>query len=374
MKIIVFFTYGISLKIWEETGLLEREIKIYQELKKKYGIDFTFVTYGDEEDFKYKNLIDDLEIIPIYNLIKYSNNKLIRLFKSVLFPIKLNNLIPKRNYILKTNQMYGAWVAIIFKILTNHPLIIRTGYDLVSFSLKQSKNIFKLTIYYILTFIALNISDVYISTSKKDIEFLRKFFIFKSKKLIYIPNWVQIKDLVPVNQRKKKILTVGRLEKQKNFKYLIEKFKHSDIKLDIYGDGSEKKDLIKLSGQKNNISFKGTLPNNELIAKYSEYQIFVSTSDYEGNSKTILESMGAGCVVVAPNIKNNSEIIINNLNGILYDKSYDDLLNIVITLLSNPKKMDLISKEANKNIRNNNSLEKITMMENDCYQMLLNKL
>lgn len=374
MKIIVFFTYGISLKIWEETGLLEREIKIYQELKKKYGIDFTFVTYGDEEDFKYKNLIDDLEIIPIYNLIKYSNNKLIRLFKSVLFPIKLNNLIPKRNYILKTNQMYGAWVAIIFKILTNHPLIIRTGYDLVSFSLKQSKNIFKLTIYYILTFIALNISDVYISTSKKDIEFLRKFFIFKSKKLIYIPNWVQIKDLVPVNQRKKKILTVGRLEKQKNFKYLIEKFKHSDIKLDIYGDGSEKKDLIKLSGQKNNISFKGTLPNNELIAKYSEYQIFVSTSDYEGNSKTILESMGAGCIVVAPNIKNNSEIIINNLNGILYDKSYDDLLNIVITLLSNPKKMDLISKEANKNIRNNNSLEKITMMENDCYQMLLNKL
>ena len=374
MKIIVFFTYGISLKIWEETGLLEREIKIYQELKKKYGIDFTFVTYGDEEDFKYKNLIDDLEIIPIYNLIKYSNNKLIRLFKSVLFPIKLNNLIPKRNYILKTNQMYGAWVAIIFKILTNHPLIIRTGYDLVSFSLKQSKNIFKLTIYYILTFIALNISDVYISTSKKDIEFLRKFFIFKSKKLIYIPNWVQIKDLVPVNQRKKKILTVGRLEKQKNFKYLIEKFKHSDIKLDIYGDGSEKKDLMKLLGQKNNISFKGTLPNNELIAKYSEYQIFVSTSDYEGNSKTILESMGAGCVVVAPNIKNNSEIIINNLNGILYDKSYDDLLNIVITLLSNPKKMDLISKEANKNIRNNNSLEKITMMENDCYQMLLNKL
>lgn len=374
MKIIVFFTYGISLKIWEETGLLEREIKIYQELKKKYGIDFTFVTYGDEEDFKYKNLIDDLEIIPIYNLIKYSNNKLVRLFKSVLFPIKLNNLIPKRNYILKTNQMYGAWVAIIFKILTNHPLIIRTGYDLVSFSLKQSKNIFKLTIYYILTFIALNISDVYISTSKKDIEFLRKFFIFKSKKLIYIPNWVQIKDLVPVNQRKKKILTVGRLEKQKNFKYLIEKFKHSDIKLDIYGDGSEKKDLIKLSGQKNNISFKGTLPNNELIAKYSEYQIFVSTSDYEGNSKTILESMGAGCIVVAPNIKNNSEIIINNLNGILYDKSYDDLLNIVITLLSNPKKMDLISKEANKNIRNNNSLEKITMMENDCYQMLLNKL
>ena len=56
---------------------------------------------------------------------------------------------------------------------------------------------------------------------------------------------------------------------------------------------------MKLLGQKNNISFKGTLPNNELIAKYSEYQIFVSTSDYEGNSKTILESMGAGCVVVA---------------------------------------------------------------------------
>ena len=50
MNIILIFTYGISLKNWKESGLLSREIKLYDELNKKYQIKFTFLTFGDSED------------------------------------------------------------------------------------------------------------------------------------------------------------------------------------------------------------------------------------------------------------------------------------------------------------------------------------
>ena len=33
--ITLFFTYGVSLKIWADSGLLDREIRIYRELIKK---------------------------------------------------------------------------------------------------------------------------------------------------------------------------------------------------------------------------------------------------------------------------------------------------------------------------------------------------
>ena len=50
MNIILIFTYGISLKNWEESGLLSREIKLYEELNKKYKYKFTFLTFGDDSD------------------------------------------------------------------------------------------------------------------------------------------------------------------------------------------------------------------------------------------------------------------------------------------------------------------------------------
>ena len=33
MNVLLIFTYGISLKIWEETGLLNREVTLYERLE-----------------------------------------------------------------------------------------------------------------------------------------------------------------------------------------------------------------------------------------------------------------------------------------------------------------------------------------------------
>ena len=148
MNVILFFTYGISLKDWESSGLLSREIKFYKELSKKYNIKFTFVTYGNSDDLKFVNLIEDLEIIPIYELIKYSKNKYLRFLKSIILPFYLKKNISNDFKIIKTNQLNGSWVPIIFKIITGFSLYIRTGYDLYSFSKYDKKNKLKQYFYF----------------------------------------------------------------------------------------------------------------------------------------------------------------------------------------------------------------------------------
>ena len=76
MRVIIFFTYGNSLKSWKESGLLNREIKLYKFLAKNYDIHFTFVTYGDKEDNAIiENLLIEnlliLNFILIENLLKF---------------------------------------------------------------------------------------------------------------------------------------------------------------------------------------------------------------------------------------------------------------------------------------------------------------
>ena len=55
MNVILVFTFGVSLKDWFESGLLSREIKIYEEILQKEDIQFSFITFGDETDCKFIN-------------------------------------------------------------------------------------------------------------------------------------------------------------------------------------------------------------------------------------------------------------------------------------------------------------------------------
>ena len=44
MNVILVFTFGVSLKDWFESGLLSREIRIYEEILQKEDIQFSFIT------------------------------------------------------------------------------------------------------------------------------------------------------------------------------------------------------------------------------------------------------------------------------------------------------------------------------------------
>ena len=51
MKIGIFLTFDYSLQAWNSGGVLNRELRIYEELAKTFGLEFTFFTYGDSDEF-----------------------------------------------------------------------------------------------------------------------------------------------------------------------------------------------------------------------------------------------------------------------------------------------------------------------------------
>jgi glycosyltransferase involved in cell wall biosynthesis len=366
MNIVVFLTFGVSIKDWKESGLLQREILLYQQISSTSNINFTFITFGDSEDEKYLN---GHKIIPYYKYNKYYKNKYITVLQSLLFTFKLKKLIAQPD-LIKTNQLLGSWMAILYKVITKKPLIVRTGYDLYRFSLHENKTRLKKSLYYILTQLAIIFSDAYLVTSYSDKKFLDLNFFKTKNKLQILPNWVEGKITNTVTKIEKrhenKLLAVGRLEEQKNFSTLIRLLSSKDFHIDIVGTGSLKNSLaLEAKEYGVQVNFLGKKNYNELIRMYPNYRLYVSTSLFEGNPKSTLEAMGAGCVAIVSNIENNSEIIENKITGFLHN--FDNLVELIEQNINNIDALDRLSKKATEKIRNNNSLDIISKKEIEIY-------
>lgn len=156
----------------------------------------------------------------------------------------------------------------------------------------------------------------------------KKFFPIKlQKKSIVIANPVADEYICddytyPLSH---KIVAVGRLDAQKNFKLLIKAFQkfskeHLDYTLQIYGEGPERELLEKLiteCGLGDRVLLRGRV--QDIKNKLLEAEFFVISSDYEGMPNALIEAMVLGVPVISTNCPcgGPAELISNENMGIL---------------------------------------------------------
>ena len=124
------------------------------------------------------------------------------------------------------------------------------------------------------------------------------------------------------------ILSVGRLTKQKNHKFLIKNFNEilkvePDIKLIFLGDGELKDDLINLSKKYNvesNIFFLGHVKN--VYKFYDKSLCFVLTSEWEDPGFVLVEAAASRAPIISADCPNGpKEFLKNNVCGYLFKKN-----------------------------------------------------
>ena len=183
-----------------------------------------------------------------------------------------------------------------------------------------------------------------------------------------IPN--PIKEDLPERwegERTKEIVNFCRLNHQKNLPLLIKAFakfhrEHEDYKLVIYGEGVLKDSLIRLA-QDLNIDNKVEIRNftsniHECILKSS---MFVSSSDYEGISNSMIESMGIGlpCICTDCPVGGARMMIKHGENGMLVPiRDEEKLANAMSYIANNSEEANRIGRQAT-NIRNKLSVDHI---------------
>lgn len=130
------------------------------------------------------------------------------------------------------------------------------------------------------------------------------------------------------------------------------KDKGYNFHLDMYGRGDElypTQQLVKSLALNDNVSFYGSLPNEEILKEMRKHEIFLFTSDRnEGWGAVLNESMSNGCAVVASNLIGSVPFLIQDgENGMVFKSGdLDSLTQKVCYLLDNPTERLEMAKKA----------------------------
>jgi len=375
MNIAVLFTYGVSLKQWHEAGILIREAKIYNELTKK-NVNVDFITFGDDTDYQYQQYIDDITIHPVYANIKYSKSKVIRFLKSMYIPFLYAKTF-KNIDIIKTNQMWGSWIALIASALWSKKLLIRCGYE--AYKNAQEENVYSKSHLFFLRFIS-SISYRYatsILVSSKEIsDYIVNEYGIKQNKVKYLWNYVDTDKFYNLEQRifDKRVLFVGRLAAIKNIFSLIDAVKGTEYGVDIIGDG-DLKDILKKYSRQNQVDvrFLGTVSHDELPVVINKYNLYILCSYHEGSPKALLEAMSCGLAVIGTDVPGIREVIEHNKTGIICGTDFLSIRKAILDLGNDKTLQHKLGLLASKSIIDNCSLLKYVSKEIDLMEYMIEK-
>lgn len=155
------------------------------------------------------------------------------------------------------------------------------------------------------------------------------------------------------SEKRKEIVSVTRLEKQKNVPMLIDAFSHfkeshPDYILTIYGEGEERimlekkisdmrlNDSVFLPGRKQNV--------HEFIVGA---EVFAMASNFEGMSNSLIEAMCLGLPCISTKVSGATDLIEDGRNGILVDlEDTDGMFKAICEIVDNKEKALEIGKKA----------------------------
>lgn len=225
---------------------------------------------------------------------------------------------------------------IFSSILLNKPILI------------SERNNPKENIPFFLLRILRNVAYLFANVLIVQTDFIKNFYkkIISKNKIIVIPNPMDGELLIKrrfYKERENIILTVGRLDTNKNQRILIESFANlnpENWKLIIVGDGILREDYRKLVKDLNieqKVEFVGNVHN--VWDYYNQAKIFAFTSNSEGFPNALLEAMSFGLPCISTDCPSGpSEIIINDENGYLIEvNNREQLEDRLYKLMNNPE-------------------------------------
>jgi glycosyltransferase involved in cell wall biosynthesis len=371
MQLALFFTRGISLKLWLETGLFDREKQLYEEhLRRGHLRKVYWLTYGQKDaelakELKLSSRLDHrIEVLPMSRLFCGCWGTL---FYSFLIPLihfaQLNNCD-----ILKTNQMDGSWTAVLAKWLHRKPLMVRTGYTWSLLKKKHNVAKYKQKLIGLIERFAYSNATVAVVTSERQSQYISERYSVPKENVQVVPNYIDTKLFTPAESANKysdRLIFVGRLNEEKNLFNLIEAVAQTGLTLDIYGKGDIRNKLETQAKKLNaKVNFMGIVPNNELPNIFNRYRCYILPSFYEGMPKSLLEALACGLVCIGTDVEGINDIIKDRVNGYLAKGTQSNALVEVIKKATQLP-YDSITAEGIQQVRNNFSLETVVGREKE---------
>jgi glycosyltransferase involved in cell wall biosynthesis len=216
--------------------------------------------------------------------------------------------------------------------------------------------------------------DVFISPSR----FLQKKFIEHgiNKKIITIPNFINLESYQPGESNSGYCLFAGRLVDYKGVRTLIEAAKlNRQARILIAGDGELADEIRKavLEHQLDNVTLLGFVEPMELmrLMSFANFTIFPSEW-YENYPMSIIESFACGKPVIASDIGALPDLVVDKWNGLLFEPGNAvQLADQIQYLFDHPEDAIEMGKHGHEFVLTNNDPETHCRQVMQVYQSLL---
>ncbi|MEO5328743.1 MAG: glycosyltransferase family 4 protein [Magnetococcus sp. THC-1_WYH] len=367
LHLVLFFTEGVSLEIWDRGGLFDREVALYKALLPHLKA-ITFVTYGKAHDLDFAQRIAGIRIVcNRWNLGPQWYRR--------TFPLALRSC-RKGPAIFKSNQVRGGGIPVYLAKRFGKPSIARCGY-LPSDSLKTRQGeaaeaIRQAMLWENELFSQANRCVVTTQAMK---HCLLQDYGVASGNVRVIPNYVDTTLFAPDANReknKRRIIFVGRLEEVKNIFSLIDALVAQDVGLWVVGDGSQRQALENAAREKGvSTQFFGARPHHELPELLNSATAYILPSTWEGHPKTLLEAMSCGLPCIGSDIPSIRSVIHHGENGLLCGLDATSIRHTIVQLLAQPALQERLGQNARTYALQHLSLERIVAMELEVYRELL---
>ena len=187
-------------------------------------------------------------------------------------------------------------------------------------------------------------------------------------------------DTIRINKfrKNKTFLVIGRLGEEKKCDQIIRVFsklsEDLNVKLIFLGDGPLEEDLIKMTKQLNQshrIFFKGAVKNVREYLIASDF--YVSASQSEGMSNSLLEAMSLGIPAITSNVSGVNEIVFDNQNGFVFEPNDEKFFyeKIIKAISCNEEKYINMSRLASEHILKNFSINLIAKKHIELYNSFI---
>jgi len=328
MKLVLFFTRGVSLERWLQDGIFAREKLLYERhLADGTLSEIHWLTYGVRDGEIASRLhvdgrLDDrIQVWPMprWFAIPRAGSWLY----TFMLPRVYGGIIRCAD-VLKTNQLDGAWAAAAARKRWSVPLIVRCGY--VQSKLEEALRRlpgWRLRLMAWGEARAYEAADCAVVASHHDERYVMRVYRVPADRIRVIPNFIDTRRFssageLPTDESASRWLFVGRLSPEKNLANLIAACARSGIGLDIVGGGPCQASLratVRDSGA--DVRFLGRIDNDDLPDVLRSHRYFILPSMREGNPKTLLEAMACGLICVGTNVDGIAEVIEDGVDGFL---------------------------------------------------------
>ena len=136
---------------------------------------------------------------------------------------------------------------------------------------------------------------------------------------------------------------VGQLIERKGLKNLLNVLKNNNFnnsKFTIVGSGPLKQEIKKISNAKKNIKYFDFINKKKLNYIYSQNDILVLLSNFDGWGVVVVEAMSKKLAIISSkSVGASIEFIKNKYNGIIIDNNEQSIINAINYCSNNIKKI-----------------------------------